>query len=71
MIKLDCYQCGEDFEVEDPVGVVECPNCGFSPEDCDHPIGYRDSETIRDVGENKTIERVICGKCGFPINSKT
>lgn len=66
-MEVQCGECGHKFEIDDMEDMGRCPECGFSPEECNHPVEYRDSEYVYDVGEGQTVERVYCGKCGFPI----
>lgn len=66
-MEYECGECGYKFELEDMEEVDSCPECGFRPENCNHPLSYRESEMIRDVGEGKMVERVYCDKCGSQI----
>lgn len=66
MITINCGDCGHEYEIEFPEP-ANCPDCGFGPEDCDHPISERrKGEPRASLGDSpERYERPdICGKCG-------
>lgn len=68
-MELQCPDCGTKYEVDAAkMEVSNCPECGFGPDNCSHPVAERESEWIYDVGEGQDIERTYCGKCGLPVN---
>lgn len=64
-MEVTCPECGDEFDVDEHID--GCPHCGFSAEECSHPMSYRESERVYDVGEGERIERVFCGKCGMNV----
>jgi hypothetical protein len=68
MPELTCAECGEKYEVEFGED-THCPECGFGPDRCSHPIEERDSRMVYDHGEKQEIEFLYCGKCGQPVNN--
>lgn len=66
-MEINCGECGNMYEVEMGESKNSCPECGFGPDKCSHPIEYRESESIYDVGEGTDVERIYCGKCGEPL----
>lgn len=68
-MELQCPECGYEYEVDgEKMEDSTCPECGFGPDVCSHPMSYRESELIYDVGEGREIEQIYCGKCGLPIS---
>lgn len=66
-MEIECFECGEKYEVSiDDEDLPRCPDCGFGPEQCSHPIEFRESEQIYSVDEGQYVERLHCGKCGTP-----
>lgn len=66
MFELLCSECGNKYEIEygeDP----HCPECGFGPSKCSHPLGDRRSRMVYDHGEEQEIEEQYCNKCGAVI----
>lgn len=66
-MEIQCGDCGNKFEATFDEEPDTCPECGFGPEKCSHPVSYRESEWIYDAGEEQNVEQVYCGKCGQPL----
>lgn len=68
-MELQCKECGNEYEVDaKEMEDSDCPECGFGPDQCNHPTSYRESEWVYDHGEGQDVERVYCGKCGLPVS---
>lgn len=67
MVDMVCPECGNEFAID--ADTEDCPECGFGPESCSHPIEERDSENVYSVDEGRHINRTICGKCGVPVTA--
>jgi hypothetical protein len=68
MPKLVCGDCGNEYTIENMSDEPVCPDCGFGPSECDHPLDSRGTDSIYSLDEGKYVERTICQKCGTPVN---
>jgi hypothetical protein len=69
-MKIVCAECNEEYEHnidENPDEYPSCPECGFGPESCSHPMGQRTSEMVYDADEGQRVEQLYCEKCGKPM----
>lgn len=62
--EINCGRCNKNYNIV--FGEKkECPECGFGPEDCDHPPReHRSNGIIYDHGEDEQVENLYCGICG-------
>lgn len=67
MVTTQCSECGNNYEIEFNENIPECPECGFGPEECDHPMSERregDQVPNLDDTEERYSTQIVCGKCG-------
>lgn len=62
-----CPDCDAEYDVDE--SPESCPECGFGPDSCNHPVGWREEEFRYDVGEGTEVLRTYCGKCGTDVRA--
>jgi predicted Zn-ribbon and HTH transcriptional regulator len=67
MVEIQCGDCGTKYELENIEEAPKCPDCGFGPQKCNHPVSDREEESIYSVDEGTYVNRTMCGKCGTPL----